>query len=72
MQTNAVAASNATASSSVSEARYTKRDAFMKTDSETELLKLVQIPIAGAITLLFVAERLLIGAPPQAGEPTPH
>ena len=26
------------------------------------------IPIAGAITLLFVAERLLIGRPPQAGE----
>ena len=29
------------------------------------------IPIAGAITLLFVAERLLIGRPPSAGEPTP-
>ncbi|HMD62837.1 MAG TPA: TRAP transporter small permease [Stellaceae bacterium] len=26
------------------------------------------IPIGGAITLLFVAERLLIGPPPQAGE----
>jgi len=26
------------------------------------------IPIAGAITFLFVAERLLIGRPPQAGE----
>ncbi|MGA7863539.1 MAG: TRAP transporter small permease [Stellaceae bacterium] len=30
------------------------------------------IPIGGAITLLFVAERLLIGPPPQAGEPTLH
>src|SRR5437764_1698077 len=30
------------------------------------------IPIAGAITLLFVAERLLIGRPPQAGQPAPH
>jgi TRAP-type C4-dicarboxylate transport system permease small subunit len=30
------------------------------------------IPIAGAVTLLFVAERLLIGRPPQAGEPAPH
>ena len=30
------------------------------------------IPVGGAITLLFVAERLLIGRPPQAGEPAPH
>jgi TRAP-type C4-dicarboxylate transport system permease small subunit len=30
------------------------------------------IPIGGAITLLFVAERLLIGRPPQTGESTPH
>src|SRR6516164_5558973 len=30
------------------------------------------IPIAGAITLLFVAERLLIGRPPQAGETSAH
>jgi TRAP-type C4-dicarboxylate transport system permease small subunit len=30
------------------------------------------IPVGGAITLLFVAERLLIGRPPQAGEPTPR
>jgi TRAP-type C4-dicarboxylate transport system permease small subunit len=30
------------------------------------------IPVGGAITLLFVAERLLIGRPPQAGEPTTH
>jgi TRAP-type C4-dicarboxylate transport system permease small subunit len=30
------------------------------------------IPIAGAVTLLFVAERLLIGRPPQSGEPAPH
>jgi TRAP-type C4-dicarboxylate transport system permease small subunit len=30
------------------------------------------IPIAGAITLLFVAERLLIGRPPQAGQPALH
>jgi TRAP-type C4-dicarboxylate transport system permease small subunit len=30
------------------------------------------IPAAGAITLLFVTERLLIGRPPQAGEPAPH
>ena len=29
------------------------------------------IPIAGAITLLFVAERLLIGRPPQSGEASP-
>ena len=28
----------------------------------------VPIPIGGAITLLFVAERLLIGRPPQASE----
>jgi TRAP-type C4-dicarboxylate transport system permease small subunit len=27
------------------------------------------IPIAGAVTSLFVAERLLIGRPPQAAEP---
>ena len=27
------------------------------------------IPIAGGITLLFVAERLLIGPPPRTGEP---
>ena len=30
------------------------------------------IPVAGGITLLFVAERLLIGPPPQAGEATLH
>jgi TRAP-type C4-dicarboxylate transport system permease small subunit len=30
------------------------------------------IPVGGGITLLFVAERLLIGRPPQAGEPAPH
>src|SRR5690348_2175596 len=30
------------------------------------------IPVGGAITLLFVAERLLIGRPPQTGEPAPH
>src|ERR1700732_1669839 len=30
------------------------------------------IPIGGAITLLFVAARLLIGRPPQAGERAPH
>jgi len=30
------------------------------------------IPVGGAITLLFVAERLLIGRPPQADEPAPH
>ena len=30
------------------------------------------IPVGGAITLLFVAERLLIGRPPQAGQPAPH
>jgi TRAP-type C4-dicarboxylate transport system permease small subunit len=30
------------------------------------------IPMGGAVTLLFVAERLLIGCPPQAGEPAPH
>src|SRR5690349_10546128 len=30
------------------------------------------IPIAGAITLLFVAERLLIGRPSQAGETSAH
>jgi TRAP-type C4-dicarboxylate transport system permease small subunit len=30
------------------------------------------IPVGGAITLLFVAERLLIGRPPQVGEPAPH
>jgi TRAP-type C4-dicarboxylate transport system permease small subunit len=30
------------------------------------------IPVGGAVTLLFVAERLLIGRPPQAGEPAPH
>ena len=30
------------------------------------------IPVGGAITLLFVAERLLIGRPPQAGEAAPH
>ena len=30
------------------------------------------IPIAGAITLLFVAERLLIGRPPPAGETSAH
>jgi TRAP-type C4-dicarboxylate transport system permease small subunit len=30
------------------------------------------IPLAGAITLLFVAERLLIGRPPQAGESALH
>jgi TRAP-type C4-dicarboxylate transport system permease small subunit len=27
------------------------------------------IPIGGAITLLFVTERLLIGRPPSSGEP---
>jgi TRAP-type C4-dicarboxylate transport system permease small subunit len=30
------------------------------------------IPAAGAITLLFVAERLLIGRPPQTGESALH
>jgi TRAP-type C4-dicarboxylate transport system permease small subunit len=30
------------------------------------------IPIGGAITLLFVAERLLIGRPPQIGPATPN
>ena len=30
------------------------------------------IPVAGGITLLFVAERLLIGPPPQTGAPAPH
>jgi len=30
------------------------------------------IPIAGGVTLLFVAERLLIGPPPQTGKPTAH
>jgi TRAP-type C4-dicarboxylate transport system permease small subunit len=35
-------------------------------------LTYLPIPVAGGITLLFVAERLLIGRPPQAGEPTPH
>jgi TRAP-type C4-dicarboxylate transport system permease small subunit len=35
-------------------------------------LTYVPIPVGGAITLLFVAERLLIGRPPQAGEPAPH
>src|ERR1700726_1690938 len=32
----------------------------------------LQFPAGGAITLLFVAERLLIGRPPQAGEAAPH
>jgi TRAP-type C4-dicarboxylate transport system permease small subunit len=35
-------------------------------------LTYLPIPLGGVITLLFVAERLLIGPPPQAGEPTPH
>ena len=35
-------------------------------------LTYLPIPIGGGITLLFVAERLLIGPPAQAGEPTPH
>lgn len=35
-------------------------------------LTYLPIPIAGGVTLLFVAERLLVGAPPQAGEPAPH
>ena len=35
-------------------------------------LTYLPIPVGGAITLLFVAERLLIGRPPPAGEPTPH
>jgi len=35
-------------------------------------LTYLPIPIAGAVTLLFVAERLLVGAPPQPGEPAPH
>src|SRR5580704_14529886 len=30
------------------------------------------IPVGGAVTLLFVAERLLIGRPAQAGEAAPH
>ena len=30
------------------------------------------IPVGGAITLMFVAERLLIGPPLQAGGPAPH
>jgi TRAP-type C4-dicarboxylate transport system permease small subunit len=29
------------------------------------------IPLGGAVTLLFVAERMLIGPPPQAEEPAP-
>src|SRR5690349_7310808 len=32
-------------------------------------LTYVPIPIAGGITLLFVAERLLVGRPPQPGGP---
>jgi TRAP-type C4-dicarboxylate transport system permease small subunit len=35
-------------------------------------LTYLPIPLGGGITLLFVAERLLIGPPPQAGEPTRH
>jgi len=35
-------------------------------------LTYLPIPLGGGITLLFVAERLLIGPPPQVGEPTPH
>ena len=35
-------------------------------------LTYLPIPLGGGITLLFVGERLLIGPPPQAGEPTPH
>jgi TRAP-type C4-dicarboxylate transport system permease small subunit len=35
-------------------------------------LTYLPIPLGGGITLLFVAERLLIGPPPQAGESTPH
>lgn len=35
-------------------------------------LTYLPIPLGGGITLLFVAERLLIGPPPQAAEPTPH
>jgi TRAP-type C4-dicarboxylate transport system permease small subunit len=35
-------------------------------------LTYLPIPVGGAITLLFVAERLLIGRPPQTGEPAPH
>ena len=35
-------------------------------------LTYLPIPVGGAITLLFVAERLLIGRPPQTGEPTPR
>ena len=35
-------------------------------------LTYLPIPLGGGITLLFVAERLLIGPPLQAGEPTPH
>jgi TRAP-type C4-dicarboxylate transport system permease small subunit len=35
-------------------------------------LTYLPIPTGGAVTLLFVAERLLIGRPPQAGEPAPH
>ena len=35
-------------------------------------LTYLPIPLGGGITLLFVAEHLLIGPPPQAAEPTPH
>ena len=35
-------------------------------------LTYLPIPLGGGIILLFVAERLLIGPPPQAAEPTPH
>jgi TRAP-type C4-dicarboxylate transport system permease small subunit len=35
-------------------------------------LTYLPIPLGGGITLLFVAERLLIGPPPQAGEPRRH
>ena len=35
-------------------------------------LTYLPIPLGGGITLLFVAERLLIGPPSQAAEPTPH
>jgi TRAP-type C4-dicarboxylate transport system permease small subunit len=35
-------------------------------------LTYLPIPVGGAVTLLFVAERLLIGRPPQAGESAPH
>jgi TRAP-type C4-dicarboxylate transport system permease small subunit len=35
-------------------------------------LTYLPIPLGAGITLLFVTERLLIGPPPRAGEPTPH